>query len=945
MATALRPVLRDEDIARFNSMSGETKRNRLQTNNIAMDFVDILGDMMEGECSEAFIETTRVDKFIRYYYYFDPERTVNQVPIPQNELRDFLNRIKNDIKTHYDILKACLIPTHDQQPDEKVWRLLPNTNLYPFQHKTKLVKETVNLLEQLNEPLQNIQYDLLAFARSVRTVSNPITTARYDIKIGDEAVHDFTLDFNIESPKTEYSNINISFPQSQNITTEIPINLQTDTYKELEIEWYAAVYDFYLITSFHKFATIMSRIDTYNSAMYAKLVKEDNECGISINRPQLKSALQMSIWNTADWNTASNKLQQALEQLRMETNNLRGTYEKVFNRLDETESELNILASLQFLAKNSVTLLAWYIGRDAGQETAFIGYSRIITETVSDWMRAITLRQADIEQYKDAADLKLAEITEELMMMIPAETRRQMAEKSARGSTTLGEGHSAGARKPEETFSQRELDDFKSILKDLDHYIQMWFKPDGTTRPLTFNDQKTIMEKTMETALYAQGRIDYNKTLDDKNLVKDTKYKEMRFQERWFMLNLKPKVTRMETTLKKSEKIADNAKQITEKLVTDNVTLPDTEEWDGSKSTFLPFWLEFVRTYCNSVLKENPYQLKQVLLGKVKKNPTARRLVETAKNLKEAVQRLEATFGNKTDYAKALVKILDEMKPPRENFKVEKANILQLDLVRQKLIKFDLMDFLTRDIFLNFYYNCLMRETKIKFMRKMKEIIQSPEDAEWEKNNKREETTHMFVKTLDDTIKKDLDTLETLDLYASEERTFDKYHINTIRRVFWEFIKTRNAEAAAITNPVKTHKPTRAALAMAIGDRSRSTSRDSKSKRRSYDKKQDKSSSRGRRRYESNTRSPRRDSRSKDYTRSRSGTYSRSRSNSYNRRDSRDTKAKSESKYYCNFHGKETTDHPTYECPLLNGKKGPDPKILTKMRIYNICKTMKHMRT
>ena len=73
MATALRPVLRDEDIARFNSMSGETKRNRLQTNNIAMDFVDILGDMMEGECSEAFIETTRVDKFIRYHYYFDPE--------------------------------------------------------------------------------------------------------------------------------------------------------------------------------------------------------------------------------------------------------------------------------------------------------------------------------------------------------------------------------------------------------------------------------------------------------------------------------------------------------------------------------------------------------------------------------------------------------------------------------------------------------------------------------------------------------------------------------------------------------------------------------------------------------------------------------------------------------------------------------------------------------
>ena len=113
----------------------------------------------------------------------------------------------------------------------------------------------------------------------------------------------------------------------------------------MEIEWYAAVYDFYLITSFQRFATIMSKIMTYNREMYAKLVRQDNECGITINRSQLKSALQMSIWNTGDWNTASNKLSRALDQLRAETNNLRGTYERVFNRLDED----HILGLNQFL--------------------------------------------------------------------------------------------------------------------------------------------------------------------------------------------------------------------------------------------------------------------------------------------------------------------------------------------------------------------------------------------------------------------------------------------------------------------------------------------------------------------------------------------------------------------------------------------------------------------
>ena len=82
MASTPRPVLRDDDIATFNSMSGDARRNQLETSNIAMDFVEILNDMMQGECSQAFIETTRVEKFIHYHYYFDPERTLNQVAIP-----------------------------------------------------------------------------------------------------------------------------------------------------------------------------------------------------------------------------------------------------------------------------------------------------------------------------------------------------------------------------------------------------------------------------------------------------------------------------------------------------------------------------------------------------------------------------------------------------------------------------------------------------------------------------------------------------------------------------------------------------------------------------------------------------------------------------------------------------------------------------------------------
>ena len=942
MASTPRPVLRDDDLATFNSMSGDARRNRLETNNIAMDFADIVNDLMQGECSQAFIDTTRVDKFIHYHYYFDPERTMNQVAVPPDDLRDFLNKIKMDIKAQHDILKACLVPTTDPEPDETIWRLLPHSNIYPFQHKTRIVKGSVELLEQLNEPLQNIQYDLLAFARSLRTVSSPVKTARYDIKIGEEAVHDFTLGFTIENPNTDLNSINISFPQSQDIRTEIPINLNTDTYKNMELEWYAAVYDIYLITSFQKFAIIMARIMNYNRYMYAKLVQEDNECGVSINRAQLRSALQMSIWNTGDWNTASNKLQQALDQLRDETNSLRSTYERVLGRLDETQSELNILASIQFLAKNSITMLAWYIGRDA-PDTSFIGYSRIITQVVSNWMESIMLHQADIIKYQDAADEKLADITEELMMMIPVETRKEMAEKSARGSATSGDNSSTG-RKPEETFSQIEIDVFKGILADLNNYINMWFKPDNTPRTLPFKDQKDIMEKTLETTGYAQGRINFNKSLDDKNMVRDSKYKDMKIQERWFMLNLKPKVDRMEAAFKKAEKVAENAKQITEKLVTDNVSLPDAEVWDGGRSTFLPFFSEFIKTYCNSVLKENPYQLKKILLGKVKINPTARRLVETSKNLNDAMQRLETTFGNKTDYAKALAKTLEDLRFPRENFKIENQNILQLDLVRQKLLKFNLVDFLTRDIFLGFYYNYLMRETKIKFMRRMAEVPQSPEDMEWVKENKREETTQEFLEQLNET--KYPDTHEDLDLYASEERILDRYHINTIRRAFWSYIKTRNAEISAITNPIKTLKPSKAAMALTIRDRSRSRSRDSNSSRRRRDNKgrrDNRSRSRGGSRYES-SRPSRRDSRSRSYNRSRSGSYSRSRSNrsrsnSYNRSGYRNKKTKSKSVYQCNFHGKETKDHSTIRCPLLTGKNGPDPAIIPKMRANNICKT------
>ena len=115
MAFIPRSVLRDDDIATFNSMSGPPTRNQLETHNIAMDFVVILDDLMQGACSQAFIDTTRVDKFIHYSYYFDPERTLNQVAIPPDELRDFLNKIKMEIRGQQDILKACLIPSTDPE--------------------------------------------------------------------------------------------------------------------------------------------------------------------------------------------------------------------------------------------------------------------------------------------------------------------------------------------------------------------------------------------------------------------------------------------------------------------------------------------------------------------------------------------------------------------------------------------------------------------------------------------------------------------------------------------------------------------------------------------------------------------------------------------------------------------------------------------------------------
>ena len=938
MAFTPRSVLRDDDIATFDSMSGPPTRNQLETHNIAMDFAVIMEDMMQGACSQAFTETTRVDKYIHYSYYFDPERTLNQVAIPPDELRDFLNKIKMDIRGQQDVLKACLIPSTDPEPDEKIWQLLPNSNMYPFQYKTRLVKATAELLEQLDAPLQNIQYDLLAFARSLRTMTNPVKTARYDIKIGEQANHDFTLGFTIANPNTEFNSINISFPRSQDIRTDIPINLNTDTYKDMELEWYAAVYDLYLITSFQKFAIIMTRIMNYNKHAYTELVKEDNECGATINRAQLKTALQMSIWNTAEWNAASNKLHQALDQLRDETNNLRGTYDKVLRRLDETQSELNVLASIQFLAKDSITMLAWYIGRDA-PDTSFTGYSRIIAEVVADWMESIELHEEDILNYQDTPDEKLAEITEELMMIIPPETRKEMAQKSAKGST--GDGSSAG-KKPEETYSQMEITVFKGILADLHNFINMWFKPNGNVRTLPFKEQKEIMEKTLETTGYAQGRINFNKTLDDKNMVRDSKYTDMKIQERWYMTELKPKVERMEAAFKKAEKVADDAKQITEKLVTDNVSLPDAEIWDGGRSTFLPFFSEFIKSYCNSVLKENPHQLKKILLDKVRANPTAKRLVETSKNLKDAMQRLDKTFGNKKDYAKALAKTLEELRTPRD-YKSENQNILQLDLVRQKLLKFNLMDFLTRDIFLGFYYNSLLRETKIKFLRQMKEVPQSPEDMEWVKENKREETSQEFLEQLNET--KYPDTQEDLDLYASEERTFDKYHINTIRIAFWSYVKTRNAEISAITNPIKTLKPSKAAMALNIRDKSRSRSRDSRSTGKRRDKKgrrDNRSRSREGSRYRS-SRPYRRDSRSRSYNRSRSGSYSRSRSNrsrsnSYNRSSYRDRSEKP-TEFQCSFHGKETKDHSTIKCPLLTGNNGPDPAIISKMRANNICKT------
>ena len=57
-------VLGLDDIARFNSLSGDPRDTIVETENIAMDFNQILVDFMQGDCSVDFTGRTKMDKFL-----------------------------------------------------------------------------------------------------------------------------------------------------------------------------------------------------------------------------------------------------------------------------------------------------------------------------------------------------------------------------------------------------------------------------------------------------------------------------------------------------------------------------------------------------------------------------------------------------------------------------------------------------------------------------------------------------------------------------------------------------------------------------------------------------------------------------------------------------------------------------------------------------------------
>ena len=235
----------------------------------------------------------------------------------------------------------------------------------------------------------------------------------------------------------------------------------------------------------------------------------------------------------------------------------------------------------------------------------------------------------------------------------------------------------AARGRPENHPNSNEVEVFRLCLQDLERNIGKWFENDDTPKVLGFNQKERMMDNLIKLDLQVQARVDDNRSSHVTGLCGDPGYEEMNQLEKLYITELRPKCKRIKDMYEEAEKHSEKARQLIDHIITENIMLGDICEWNGEKNEFLQFWFNFTKIYFTSVLKEEPEYLKMILLEKVKQNNTAKRMVENAKDLREAIIRLEASFGNMKDYGKTLVQSLKDLKSTRSDLKLERDNIFQ----------------------------------------------------------------------------------------------------------------------------------------------------------------------------------------------------------------------------------------------------------------------------
>ena len=63
------------DEARFEALGGDQKETLVEVENMAENYAEIMRKLLVGECSEQFLKKTKIDRFLHYMFFAEPDRT------------------------------------------------------------------------------------------------------------------------------------------------------------------------------------------------------------------------------------------------------------------------------------------------------------------------------------------------------------------------------------------------------------------------------------------------------------------------------------------------------------------------------------------------------------------------------------------------------------------------------------------------------------------------------------------------------------------------------------------------------------------------------------------------------------------------------------------------------------------------------------------------------